>query len=294
MSKFYVNDLIERKLVRSRKYDNGLSVIKYHNKVFYNNLWDEDIRLLDCRGTVVDSESNIVTMPFTKLFNYNENGKTINEKEEVIAIEKANGFMAALSFFNGEPLVSTTGTIDSEYAKLASSVLGDKVNCINQYKNCTLLFEICHDSDPHIVKEDEGAYLIGARFNRLGSEMMSERHLDEIAIKHGFKRPKWSKIIFGDLLQELKSVKHEGFVVRSTSGCPILKLKSPHYLTTKFFARMGKSKLLTLKSDADKFKKNIDEEYYDLLDHIKTIDEWSIISEQSRIKIIEEFLKCQR
>ena len=70
--KFCVADLIEQGLVKKKTYNSGvfegLSVLKYSKKVFYNNLWNKDKRLLDCRGIVVDSEDNIVVWPFTKVF----------------------------------------------------------------------------------------------------------------------------------------------------------------------------------------------------------------------------------
>lgn len=50
--KLNVQDLIERKLVTKKTYTNGiykgLSVLKYPKKVFYDNLWHLNDRLLDC------------------------------------------------------------------------------------------------------------------------------------------------------------------------------------------------------------------------------------------------------
>ena len=75
--KFHVEGLVEQGLVKKKTYKDGefsgLSVLKYSRKVFYDNLWNKDKRLLDCRGMVVDSDDNIVVWPFTKVFNLYEN-----------------------------------------------------------------------------------------------------------------------------------------------------------------------------------------------------------------------------
>ena len=45
-----------------------LSVIKYKKRVFYDNLWNDILE--ECRGLVVDADFNIVSRPFTKIYNY--------------------------------------------------------------------------------------------------------------------------------------------------------------------------------------------------------------------------------
>ncbi len=54
----------------------------------------------------------------------------------------------------------------------------------------TFLFEICDPSDPHIVAEDAGAYLIGVRIQNPDgtSFMLPEGALDGIANVTKFKR----------------------------------------------------------------------------------------------------------
>lgn len=289
---FNVQDLVEEGLVKIKWYDNGLGVVKYHNKVFYNNLWSTDKRLVDCRGTVVDEDFNIVTLPFTKVFNYQENGVEVDMDKPVVVTRKVNGFMAAVTVHKGELLVSTTGTLDSGYAELARKYIGNP----KLFAGGTYLFEICDKSDPHIVDETEGAWLIGYRPNHLGSRLFNESELDSIALKHGYSRPKWSTMTFGELLKHIKTVKHEGYMVRDVdTGETLCKLKSPHYLTKKFFMRMGKRKLNDLKNNPDKLKEKFDEEYYPLLDWIESLgyDNWQGLSEQERKHKIEEFLECQ-
>jgi hypothetical protein len=36
--------------------------------VFYDNLWNDYLE--ECRGTIVDENFNVVSRPFTKIYNY--------------------------------------------------------------------------------------------------------------------------------------------------------------------------------------------------------------------------------
>lgn len=219
MKKLDVSDLVDQGLVKKKSYDNGLSVLKYSKNVLWRNLWDKDSRFLDCRGAVVDSHNNIITMPFTKVFNYMENGTMVDMNKIVIAPRKINGFMASLSKYKGNLLVSTTGTIDSYYANLAKKHIGNP----DIDEGFTYLFEICDKEDVHIVDEKEGAYLIGCRRSELGSKLFTEKNLDYQAERMGFMRPNWKRIVFSDLVEEVKEVTHEG------SWCDALKPEK-HYV----------------------------------------------------------------
>lgn len=299
MTKFDVADLIASGLVRAKTYTEGdfagLSVLKYHGRVFWDNMWGRDRRLLDCRGIVVDQEGNVILHPFTKIFNRGENKTDLNPNDIVIEVQKVNGFMAGATVYNGKWLVSTTGTLDSDYARLAKGVIDFDQNprLVNSktWQGLDLMFEICDQSDPHIVYEEPGAYLIGARVKDTG-QMLSESALDGLCLPT-WKRPAWRKCLFSDVLRASQTCKHEGFVVRDPeSGELLLKIKSPHYLAKKFFMRGGITKC-NLIWDTDRVKKSVDEEYYPLLDHIRdnyTKDAWVAIVEQDRRTIIENFL----
>ena len=298
MAKFNVDDLIEKGLVRVKQYDNGLRVLKYHKKVFWNNLWYLDTRLLDCRGTVVDADDNIVIYPFTKVFNFGENKTLVHRDRPVQGVRKVNGFMAACSMFRGELLVSTTGTLDSDYAKLAKKIIFEQCDFSNLERMCcnhSAIFEIAHTSDPHIVKEKEGVFLIGYRENNMGSQLFSEYHVDLFAKTINAFRPEYKGYTqFQDLKDELKSVEHEGFMVRDKiSGEVLCKLKSPHYLSKKWFMRMSNKKVEQIFDGSDQLKKQLDEEYYPLLDHIvKSFvkEHWLAYNDQQRRTLIEKYL----
>jgi len=273
----------------STKYP-GLYVIKYTRKVFYDALWND--LLEECRGLVVDADWNVVVRPFQKIYNRFERGVDIPRDEMVIAVRKVNGFMGAITWdrTRDDIIYSTTGSLDSDFAVMVEKHLKCFVPAHHFGFPTTWLFEICDESDPHIIKENLGAYLIGARVISTG-KMLSEEILDAVAKAQGYLRPEWKVCRFSDVVQEAKTCKHEGFVAYGKDIA--LKIKSPYYLVTKFLGRMKEEKFLERIQTPD-FRKTIDEEYYPLLDWIEPWKgEFAKLSEQGRITVIRSFLENQ-
>ena len=284
------DDLVERGLVHKKTYTEGkyagLSVFKYSRKVFYDNLWSLDDRLLEARGVVLDSDGNVVVWPFRKVFNYQENGTTIGEEQLCSVVRKVNGFLGCVTKTEKYgTLYSTTGTLDSDFAKLVAKHVDDS----QLVTGVTYLFEICDENDPHIVHENVGAYLIGIRFLNTGG-MVSEKALDSVAEVRGFKRPEVTTTTFANVLQMSRTVQHEGFMVYS--GKTALKIKSKHYLAKKFLMRMSDGKVDGMFTNPNIVKQTIDEEFYDIVDYITTHfmqEVWQEMSDQQRRQIIEGY-----
>lgn len=316
--KFCVKDLISQGIVKAKTYTEGpytgLSVLKYSNSVFWDNRWGEDSRLLDCRGMVVDQDDNVVIWPFTKIFNRFENETDLPLDMHVSAVRKVNGFMASAGAYKDKLLISTTGTLDSEFAQLAEKYILDSCQNLTQMINwmegagATFIFEICDPNDPHIVAEEVGVYLIGIRVHgEADSYMTPETGLDAFAKVYGFKRPEVFNtvkvndhqsrfITFGDVVGMAKTCDHEGFIVRSIDqpGYPLLmKIKSPYYLTKKFLMRGGIKKCEAIWDHGDRVKKIVEEEYYPLVDFLKSTynkDQWMSLNEQARGDVIDQFI----
>ena len=87
------------KLVTMRPAGDGIYVLKYKRTVFYDNLWNEYLE--ECRGTIVDADFNVVSRPFTKIYNYGIEAKApvLADDTPVTAYRKVNGFMAAFDSF---------------------------------------------------------------------------------------------------------------------------------------------------------------------------------------------------
>lgn len=288
--------LIEKGLVKGKSYDNGLTVYKYTREVFYKALWNEDPLLLEARGMVLDQDGKVVIWPFTKVFNNGENGTFCENDRLVDYVRKVNGFMAAARIYKGELLVSTTGTLDSDYAVMARKHI-EKLDLKDLSPSLCLLFEIVDADDPHIVAEDEGAWLIGCRIlaegHSIHGAMATEYQLDDIAFEIKARRPVVSQDYFGEVLRRLKTCKHEGYMIRDAwTNETIMKLKSPHYLTKKFIMRMGQGKAKAMFDSPEKFKESIDEEFYGVVDYITSTisaEGWIAKSDQERRAIIEDY-----
>jgi hypothetical protein len=300
-----LKDLVENhpKLVsakRSTRYPE-LRVLKYTKKVFYDNLFDTHPLLVECRGLVVDNDYNVVVKPFTKVFNHHENGTTIHRDELCTIVRKVNGFLGVATGYNGKTIFSTTGSLDSDFAVMVEKHLDG----LWVPDGTTLCFEICDPSDPHIIAETHGAYLIGGHH---GSDWYSESMLDwfiggasvvarAFAGKSGFDgiyRPEWQENIhFSDVVELSKEVKHEGFMVYGQESGTVLKIKSPYYLFTKFMARMGVERLAKGLENTQELKERryCDEEFYPVIDYLSGIREQFVaMDEQERIDCIRKFI----
>lgn len=284
-----INSLIKQGLVQKKSFENGLSVYKYKNKVFYDNLWHLSQQLNYCRGLVLDEEGEVVIWPFTKIYNRFENGTDLPLDKDVVSVQKMNGFMASCSLHKGELIVSTTGSLTSPHCEIAKSYIS-KLTQRYIREGLTYLFEVCSPEDPHIIDENEGVYLIGLR-DHLDGMMFEEWALDRTARGLSCKRPTWKECKFSDVVEDTKTCTHEGFVVRDVeSGELLLKIKSPYYLTRKFFMRGGDKKWDKLWDNPKEFKKTIDEEYYPVVEYLltKEKDWWKSLNEQERKQELEK------
>jgi predicted kinase len=276
-----LHDLEAKKLVGHKTQSDGLSIYKYHRRVFFDNLWGEHELLMHARGLVLGPTGEIVQNPFVKVFNYGERGAgaSIDDNTRVEAVEKLNGFLGCITrhpYDKTKLLVTTTGSFDSDFVGyIKDYITPAKEKLFQEHfdnNNQTLMFEVIHPKDPHIIEykeKDQGLYLIGARGKGLKDPLISERDLDTLAKKLDVRRPKHYKTTFGSLRKRVETVQHEGYLVRSLNdGEPLLKFKSAHYLTVKFIGRMGPGMISMLFKNPQHFKSKVDEEYYPLVDLI--------------------------
>lgn len=290
--KAFVEDPRNSKLITRKESTNrpGLFVLKYTRDVFYRNLWTPELEM--CRGLVVDCDYNIVIRPFTKIYNRGERDTNFDDDDIVTAAEKKNGFMAAVTFNELYGcIVSTTGSLDSDYVTLAKKYVEPYVDYImkvhenSKGRSFTWLFEICSPDDPHIIPENEGAWLIGGQHCTYKDFKLPEGVLDQHGYYMNAPRPKWYRVRFGSLCDELKDCLHEGYVVHHDDGRS-LKMKSPYYLTKKALARGNFDKICA------GAKNKIEEEYFPLIDHLKGLGEsFTSLEEQQKLVVIREFLR---
>jgi hypothetical protein len=268
----------------------GLYVLKYKKRVFFDNLWNDYLE--ECRGTIVDKDFNVISRPFTKIYNYGIESRAprLAGDTEITAFRKINGFMVAVTLYGDNILISTTGSIDSPYVDMAREMIN-----IDQYHEVckhwpgyTFMFECVHKNDPHIIPEKPGMYLLGWRKNTWNSQVQVDIDLLWALSKNfGAHQVDWILTNLSELREMIKSVKHEGFVFYTDSGVSS-KIKSPYYLTNKFVSRNPRTDKL-MRSD---IKETIEEEYYSLIDHIQAnIEEFTKLDEQARLSWVRKFLE---
>jgi hypothetical protein len=279
----------------------GLFVLKYKRNVFYDNLWNDFLE--ECRGTIVDADFNVVSRPFTKIYNFRVENKSpkLSDDTKVTAYRKINGFMCAVTWYDGRLLVSTTGSTENDYVNMAKEMMKTHMSMeawehmIRNHSGNTLMFECVHPNDPHIVPEKPGLYFLGVRSNTWEDKVDGfglERSNIWRVLGMAFYKTNLVESFqttVGEMVAMSKTARHEGFVFYTADGVSA-KIKTPHYLTAKWMARNPRTdKLLT-----KEFKEQIDEEFYPCLDHIReNIVEFTALTEQDRLAWIRAYLEKQ-
>lgn len=285
-------------LVNMKPAGEGIYVLKYKKKVFYDNLWNDYIA--ECRGTIVDSDFNLVAYPFTKIYNYGieKEAPKLAKDTKVTAFRKVNGFMVACTWYNGDVLVSTTGSTDSPFVDMAKEMMVTHMPWADwqmafandDMRGLTVMFECVHPGDPHIIPEKSGMYVLGYRENEWRSEVKHDPYvLMDLARMLNCFHAESVTTNMERLEAMAKECKHEGFVFYTDEGVSA-KIKSPYYLTSKWVARNPRTdKLVDLNKD---IKHNIDEEYYGLIDAIRlNIETYTAMNEQERLDWVRKFLE---
>lgn len=307
--KAQLDELVKRKLVvRASDDETGMTLYKYHRRVLFDRLWSEDPLLVKARGLVLDRAGQIVQHAFDRCFNHGENGCLVGADPElpVVAVDKLNGFMAAVTqhpYKPGELLVTTNGSLDqsSPYGLLARQYLASRHSAIVGWLSShpvTLMFEVLDPSDPHIVQYTEhhyGAWLLGVRGHGQADQPWPESEVDKVAESLGLRRPSWKVTTLGALLQESKTESNvEGWMIRAADTEAYLgKLKTVWYLNVKFLSRMNNEQWVKLFAAPWAFKQRVDEEFYPLVDHLvssSSLEEIQAIPNTERSARLHELL----
>jgi len=282
----------QRQLVKNKlaveKQDGIFSTFKYHRRVMYDYLWDKHPELLECRGHVYNNQNGaLVQAAPRKSFNYLENDhwSDVSLDQEVVMFKNINGFMACVTKYRGELVVSTTGSTTSEYAKWAKDLISNYPDFTFKLDNhITDLFEVVVPQDPHIVSEVLGLHHLGYRHKSTG-----------IFIPIG----NFNQVKLSTALEIAESDKGEGFMIYkiqndnidSSSCC---KLKTPYYTGKKKLMRMSFNAVVTMYTKPTYTASNLPEIWRHAPDAIlKNFSEaeWIATPEQTRRKFLESIEK---
>lgn len=273
-------DLVNQGLAKA-KYDLNLVTFKYAKKVMYDYLWKTNTSLLECRGHVYNTlTGELVQAAPRKSFNYLEDGHWKNAplNTPVHYMKKYNGFMACATYYNGEILVSTTGSTSSQYAGWARELILNQWSRSFFSERYTDLFEIIHEEDPHIVDEgDPKAVYLGTRWKDTGQYVPAFIH----------------EATLGEVLELAKTDRGEGFMVwKEGEYQDCCKIKTPYYVGKKKLMRMNQGKVLQMynssnyKAIVDSLPEMWKDAAYEIMDHF-TKEAWIAASEQDRRKFLE-------
>ena len=281
-----------KNLLQIRKTENK-NVIKYKRQVFYENLWTDELDIF--RGLVVDDDFKVISMPFTKIYNFGieERAPKWSDDEFVAYVRKVNGFMIACTWYQDDLLWSTTGSIDSDFVGYAKEIFNGFTEqqrenfrtILRNSRGYTFMFECVHPSDPHIIPEESGLYLLGCREKIFGSEIIYTP-IHQVWEDAGVWTIPVEYETVKTVIDQTRNCTHEGFVMYARDNVAT-KIKSPFYLMNKLFARGNTDRLLNGKA-----KQILDEEFYGLIDHItNNREEFTKMTEQERLSFTRAYLE---
>lgn len=323
-----LNTLASERLVNLRfNDDHSLVIAKYSKRAFWDSTsWARHPELIQARGQVFEAETGVVVaMPFAKIFNYGENnaGDCLKDSDEVMVVEKINGFLAISFWYNGKNYVTSSGTFDSEYADKARHHLPEQMmenlrQCASKevdicgYERINFMFEICDIEDKHVIGEHIGAYLIGAKvlFYKDHWVDVSECSLDRIWLRYQEEFADGPKLIrpsttlnvsFGWLkshVNDPRACQIEGYMVypKISTGVGPFKMKSQFYLIQKFLSRTKKdlAQWWATGKLTESQAENYDEELQKLVSHFNklyTWEAWLALDEGEKISLMTTFLE---
>lgn len=262
--------------------DGKLIGFKYSLQTVYDHAWDEIT--LCCRGIVFEKATgDIVAWPFNKFFNteeiWTEDGQ-LAEVGKILkklghgfepkmtrffrAMDKIDGSLGILFYYDGKWIIKTGGLFVSDQAKWAQkwfdTEVDDERKELHLDKNWTYCFEIVYNEDQHVCHYDyEGLVLLGFFDENHEESEMSE--VAELAQKLGVRYSEMKQFTtYQEMVKYARSldVDHEGFVVTFESGFKV-KVKGMEYLS-KFHMISGITKKdIRLHFDIDKL--HVDPEY---------------------------------
>jgi RNA ligase len=219
-----------------------LTVFNYTPKAVYEPLWDSIT--LRCRGLIVDTNGVVVGNCMNKFFNYGEpNAKNIKLDGKVQVTDKLDGSMGTVISYDGELVVATRGSFESDQAKWALDFISKNTELCNAFKllcseNTTAIIEIIYPDNRIVVDygDLEAIVLIGAIGNY---ELMRGRQLwipaDSIYSWPGPVVEKFDIDSFEDALRMPPRLNKEGIVIYFENTGERLKIKQKDYIEAHKF-----------------------------------------------------------
>lgn len=234
-----LNELFNLGLVRKQFHPElPLIIWNYSVKCQWEKKWNEYPLTLQCRGLVTDNEGNIVAQCLPKFFNLHELEPLGIEipNESFTVLEKEDGSMIQLFYYQNQWVVSSKGSFTSDHVGWAWDILRQKYQVTldllvtnNAMLGHNFVFELITPQG-RIVRDygqTKELFLL-AVINKKGKELSTIFDGRD----HYFNFPlvkQYNGITEYATLSKMVADDHEGFVVRFNSGFR-LKIKGQEYL----------------------------------------------------------------
>lgn len=230
----------------------GIKSVNFTNKLFKSGKWTD--LSVKARGLFLDSSSNIVARSYDKFFNYKERPETKADAIQNLAYPltvyiKENGFLGILSVHNDEWFIASKSTDQGPFAQMFRELVTPYLTPeLKQYitdNNCSLIFEVNHLDDPHMVKYDKSHIVL----LDVTSNVFAESRLDYLELSqtfaptYGFQCKQVQTVLSSYLdwraFRESEQSKSafdpnvEGWVIEDANGFKF-KLKSKYYSFWKY------------------------------------------------------------
>lgn len=201
-----------------------LSVYKYSKTLPYKNIWDEVTT--QTRGLIVHDSGEIVGRGFNKFFNLSQHSEgEVDLDADGIIMDKMDGSLGIAFHYDGQWIVSTQGSFDSEQAVHATELFRAQYNDTPVVDGMALMVEIIYPGNRIVCNygDMDDLVLLGGMTND-GQWV----HPDDIDFA-GPKVPIRNGNIRDALNEPDPENGFEGFVIRQNNGF-MVKIKFPHYM----------------------------------------------------------------
>jgi len=229
----------------------GVKSVNFSSKLFKSRKWTD--LSVKARGLFLDDNSNIVARSYDKFFNYKEMPETkadaINNLSYPLTIyAKENGFLGILSVHDNDWFIASKSTTKGPFAEmfreLVTPYLTNELKQHIQQHNYSLIFEVNHLDDPHIIEYTKShIVLLDVTSNTFTETKLGYAALTSFALTFGFKYKQYTGTLnsyqewreFREYQQSLSTFKPniEGWVIEDSNGFKF-KLKSKYYSFWKY------------------------------------------------------------
>lgn len=216
MNKQELDRLVEEGILYNHQHEDlDLTIYNYTQEVQFHKMWNSNT--LQCRGLIMNSESEIVARPFKKFFNWEELN-IFKPSGKISIYEKLDGSLIIRSFYQGKWITSSRGSFYSEQSILAEEIFKKYENNISNFldyfdSEYTYCFELIGPSNIIVNQyENDDLIFLGSIHTKNANEILPQNH----KLKEIFRIPEY----FGtfdfkiDLIDEFRKHRDnfEGYV----------------------------------------------------------------------------------